>query len=258
MSNQIQQRDRYDSTRQAWDDIWAGGSVERELNAALSDRSQHTQRIYEAYLPKDDIILEAGSGLSSVLILLRRRGYRVVGLDYAASALRLSHRYDPTLQLFVGDVHKLPHAEDSLGAYLSFGVLEHFEHGMQPALHEAYRVLKPGGVLVLTIPYPNIVHRLVEWRRRRGGGSVLNDDDFYESTYTRRQLEQNVTGVGFRIERVEPTSHSFTLWGLGGLFRQSGYYETSLIAEVLGGLFRHVLPWAFNFTTLVIARKPEK
>jgi hypothetical protein len=40
------------------------------------------------------------------------------------------------------------------------------------------------------------------------------------------------------------------------MFRRSGYYETSALAEILGGLLRWVLPWAFNFTTLVIARKP--
>jgi SAM-dependent methyltransferase len=251
-----QQGERYDSTRQAWDEIWANGSVERELKAALSARSQHTQRIYEAYLPKGAPILEAGSGLSSVLILLRERGYNVLGMDYSISALRLSLAYDPTLQLYAGDVHKLPHADNELGAYLSFGVLEHFEHGMGPALCEAYRVLKPGGILVLTIPYPNIVHRLVEWKRRLRGVSTLNDDDFYESTYTRWQLEAAVTEAGFKVLTIVPTSHSFTLWGLGGPFRNPGYYETSPLAERLGAVLRILLPWAFNFTTLVVAQKP--
>jgi SAM-dependent methyltransferase len=249
---------RYDTTRAAWDEIWAGGSVERELEVARSARSQHTQRIYEAYLPRNEIILEAGSGLSSVLILLRERGYNVVGMDYAASALRLSHQYDPTLNLFIGDVHALSHAENSLGAYLSFGVLEHFEHGMKPALREAYRTLKPGGILVLTIPYPNVVHRFVAWRRRQKGVSILNDDDFYESTYTRQQLQANVTEAGFSVIRMLPTSHSFTLWGIGGLFRNSGYYQTNTLAEGLGAVLRRLLPWAFNFMTLVIAQKPEK
>ena len=56
--------------------------------------------------------------------------------------------------------------------------------------------------------------------------------------------------------RAIPTSHSYTLWGLGGVFRAPGYYQTSALAESLGKLLRVVLPWAFNFTTLIIARKP--
>jgi hypothetical protein len=45
------------------------------------------------------------------------------------------------------------------------------------------------------------------------------------------------------------------LWGLGGLFRAAGYYRTSRWAEAAGGVLRWLLPWAFNFSTLIIARK---
>ncbi|RMF77176.1 MAG: class I SAM-dependent methyltransferase [Chloroflexi bacterium] len=249
-----QQSSRYDSTRRAWEQIWDSASVAIELEAVQYTRSIKTIERYLPYLPHDDVILEAGSGLSAVVITLRRMGYNVVGMDYAVNALYISREFDETLPLFAGDVHALPHADHSIGAYLSFGVLEHFEHGMQPALREAYRVLKPGGTLVLTIPYPNIVHRLVQWRRR-GTQSTLTDDDFYESTYTKDALVENVTAVGFEIKIVVPTSHSFTWWGLGGPFRGKGYYETSALAEALGNLTRIVLPWAFNFTTLLVAQK---
>jgi SAM-dependent methyltransferase len=247
---------RYDSTRQAWEQIWDTASVERELEEIKYSRAQETLQIYLAYINKSGMHLEAGSGLSAVVITLRKMGYNVFGLDYAENALHTSHAYDASLPLLVGDVHMLPHATNSLDGYLSFGVLEHFEHGMQPALTEAFRVLKPGGVLILTIPYPNVVNRFVAWRRKRQGVTVLNDDDFYESTYTREALSQNVTGVGFKLEKVVPTSHSYTLWGLGGPFRAKGYYQTSRLAEALGNLLEIFLPWAFNFSTLVIARKP--
>ena len=56
--------------------------------------------------------------------------------------------------------------------------------------------------------------------------------------------------------RAIPTSHSYTLWGLGGVFRTPGYYQTSALAEWLGKALCIALPWAFNFSTLMIARKP--
>ncbi|MCA9903172.1 MAG: class I SAM-dependent methyltransferase, partial [Anaerolineae bacterium] len=237
-------------------DIWESASIEIELEAIGYDRSQATLRAYLPYLPKDVPILEAGSGLSAVVITLRQMGYRIQGLDYAINALRTSRRHDGALALVNGDVHALPYAENSLGAYLSFGVLEHFEHGMQPALIEAFRVLMPKGVLILTIPYPNVVNGLVGWRRKQAGIGRLNDDDFYESTYTRDRLTSEVKQAGFHIEQVLPTSHSYTLWGLGGVFRAPGYYRTSKLADRLGDLLKVVTPWAFNFSTLVIARKP--
>lgn len=247
---------RYDSTRKAWEDIWDQASVEQELQTETYARAQETMRGYTPYLPKDQLILEAGSGLSAALITLQRMGFRVTGLDYAENALRISRGYDPTLVLAAGDVHALPYADDSFGAYLSFGVLEHFESGMAQPLAEAYRVLAHGGVLVLTIPYPNLINRFVAWRRRSRGVSVLNDDEFFESTYTRARLEANVRNAGFEVVRTIPTSHSYTLWGLGGVFRAPGYYRTSVLAEGLGKALRAVLPWAFNFTTLIIGRKP--
>jgi SAM-dependent methyltransferase len=252
-----QSPDRYDSTRHAWEDIWQGASVEIELEAVQYPRSLETINAYAPYLPKDAPLLEAGSGLSAVVITLRKLGYNVIGLDYAENALHISRQYDATLPLLSGDVHALPFADNSLGAYLSFGVLEHFEHGMGPALDEAFRILRPGGILVLTIPYPNVAHELVALRKRLSGKSVLNDENFYESTYTRAALTGAVRTAGFEILRAEPTSHAFTLWGLGGPFRADGYYRTTPLAERIGGLSRAVLPWLLNFMTLIVARKPE-
>lgn len=247
---------RYDSTRQAWQDIWDSASVERELELLKSKRARQALSLWTEYLPREGIILEAGSGLSATVITLRRMGYNLIGLDYAINALRVSRHYDSTLPLLAGDVHALPYATNSLAGYLSFGVLEHFEHGMMPALAEAFRVLKPGGIMILTIPYPNVVHRFVEWRRKRAGVSVLNDDQFYESTYTHQALSANVKNAGFEVARIEPTSHAYTLWGVSTIFRGKGYYETSLLADALGSILRVALPWAFNFSTMVIARKP--
>lgn len=249
---------RYDSTRTAWEHIWQSANIQVELDAVQSKRSMQTINAYLPYLPKDAPLLEAGSGLSAVVITLREWGYNVVGLDYAMNALIESHKHDASLPLVAGDVHKLPFNDNSLGAYLSFGVLEHFEHGMLPALNEAYRVLQPDGVLVLTIPYPNVVYRLVQLKRQLNGESALTDDEFYESTYTQRQLIDNCETAGFRVMLAEPTSHAFTLWGLGGPFQGSGYYETTPLADMLGDFAAQAMPWAFNFMTLIVARKIAK
>ncbi|MCY3779645.1 MAG: methyltransferase domain-containing protein [Chloroflexi bacterium] len=247
--------DRYASTRKSWENIWDKASIEAELEAAGYARAQETIRAYLPFLSKADAHLEAGSGLSAIVITLRNLGYDVHGLDYAVNALRASHRHDDSLPLAAGDVHQLPYRDNCFGSYLSFGVLEHFEHGMLPALKEAYRVVKPGGVVVLTIPYPNLIYKLVQYRRKRARAGPLADDSFYESAYTRQQLTEIVTEAGFKVELCEAASHAFTLWGLGGLFRASGYYKTSQLADCAGSLLKRILPWPFNFSTLIIARK---
>lgn len=250
--------DLYDRTRQSWEDIWQDASVEFELDVMEQERTYETLGVYPAYLPKDEVILEAGCGLATVIMKLRDMGFRVIGLDYAERALQTAYRYDPSLALQAGDVHALPYAGESVGGYLSFGVLEHFEHGVGPALREANRVLTMGGTLVLTIPYPNVVHRVVHLKRRLLGQSQLTDDDFFESAYTQRQLIAELKATGFQPVLVRPTSHSFTLWGLGGPFQGEGYYRTSPLADRLGRWLRWLFPWAFNFTTLLVARKVRR
>jgi SAM-dependent methyltransferase len=176
-------------------------------------------------------------------------------MDYAEQALHTLHNYDPTFNTQVGDVHALPYRDGSLHGYLSFGVLEHFEQGMGPALKEANRVLATGGILVLTIPYPNVIHNLVHLKRRLLKQHELTDEDFYESAYTQHDLKRELEQTGFEVLLVRPTAHNYTLWGLGGPFRKKGYYKTSWLANTLGEVLRVILPWPFNFTTIIIGRK---
>jgi SAM-dependent methyltransferase len=249
--------DLYERTRQSWEDIWKQkSSIADELDVLKQPRTRDQFNLFPLYLSRDGYILEAGSGLGATMVVLREQGFKLIGLDYAEQALQQSRAHDPTLPLQVGDVHALPYADNSLFGYLSFGVFEHFAHGMLPALREAYRVLVPGGTLVLTIPYPNLVHLGVRTRRKLMRQSVLTDDDFYESTYRRVDLERALETVGFEVVLAKPTSHSFTFWGLGGPFRAAGYYRTSALAELMGRITKAILPWAFNYTTMIIGRKP--
>lgn len=246
---------RYTSTREAWEDIWQSASVEAELEAIEQPRAYEALAVYAGYLDREGLILEAGCGLGAVLFKLRALGFNVIGLDYAENALHTIHAYDPTLALQTGDVHALPYRDNSLHGYLSFGVLEHFEHGLLPALIEANRVLVPGGTLVLTIPYPNVVYRLVQLKRRLLRQGALTDDEFYESAYTQHQLVAALQEAGFDVVLVRPMSHSYTLRGLGGPFKARGYYRTTRLADALGAALRVVLPWPFNFSTMLIGRK---
>lgn len=246
--------DRYESTRNAWEDIWASANVETELQTAHYPRAKRLMAEYLPYLPKDKPILEAGSGLGAMVITLRQLAYPVIGIDYALNALRTTAAYDPLTPLSAADVHALPFADNSLGAILSFGVLEHFEQGMQAALQESYRVLARGSVLVLTIPYPNLIWRLAQWRRERQGRSLI-DEDFYESTYGRDALLAQVTQAGFAVVKAVPTGEDYTLWSLHPMFRAQGYYQTNALAEFGGAVLRRIAGWSFSHMTLVVARK---
>jgi SAM-dependent methyltransferase len=249
----------YEQTRQAWRDIWTESDFDRELETRSYRRAQELIDSYLPYLDRSTPTLEAGCGLGQVVYYLRERGYPAIGIDYAPEALRPTLARYPDLPLHMGDVHHLPYRANSFGGYLSFGVVEHFEEGPTPTLAEAYRVLRSGGALVLTVPHPNFVewlrdsvNRMFPARLERLGPRA----HYYERTYSHSQLAQLVIDLGFRLRCVKPLAHSYTFFGLGGVFRKAGYYETSALAEFAGGIGRALLPWNTAFASLIIATKP--
>lgn len=247
----------YQKTRQAWRDIWIGTEFDKELRSLEYKRSQEILNVYLPFLSTQKTTLEAGCGPAHVVHYLQQKGFPTIGLDYAPEALSFTHQNFPELRLHLGDVHSLPYPENTFGAYLSFGVLEHFEHGPSLALSEAYRVLAPNGILVLTIPHPQITESIYQfWRSFKRVKQQRSA--YYERTYSHNELAHFVTDVGFTIERLQPVGHSYTWYGLHSIFRkQDGYYETSRFAELIGALSRRLMPWSTAFHTLVIARKPH-
>ncbi len=245
----------YAKTRQAWRDIWIGTEFDRELRSLEYPRSRELLDSYMPYLDKSAPTLEAGCGPGHIVYYLRERGYPTIGLDYAPEALAFTHARLPDLPLCVGDVHALPYPANSLGAVLSFGVVEHFEHGPIPALSEAFRVLKTGGVLVLTVPHPQFVEHLYVLRQRVAPTAEPRAG-YYERTYTHGELADLVRKTGFTVELIKPIGHSYTFHGLHPIFRRAGtYYETSALAETAAAFSRRIIPWFAAFETLIVARK---
>lgn len=241
-----------DTTRRAWEDIWRASDLACEHATGGYARAS---AIRARYLPllSGGLTLEAGCGVGTELVALAASGRRVIGVDYALPGLAALHTAQPYQHVAAADVHRLPFGDGSFTAYLSFGVLEHFEHGPLPALREALRVLRPGGVLVATVPAPSLAWRAVRLRRRWLGGAPAAG--YYETTYRLDEIRAAVGAVGFTAVTAAPIDHAFTLWGLGWPFRGAGHYVTSSLAEALGRVAALLAPRALAFATMVTARK---
>jgi SAM-dependent methyltransferase len=142
-----------------WDGMWTTRTIEQELEAC--ELETPARDLFLACIPKGGRIIDAGCGFGKWVIYLKRQGYDIVGIDNNELAIGKLKDYDSSLQVERGDILDIHYPDRSFDAYISMGVVEHFEDGPIPALKEAYRILKPGGLIFVSVPTVNTIRKLV-------------------------------------------------------------------------------------------------
>jgi len=90
--------------------------------------------------------IAAGTGTSAAAIA--KSGAEVTALDFSAGMVEVGRKRQPQLEFIVGDAEQLPFGDDQFDAVtISFGLRN--VNRPKVALSEMYRVLKPGGRLVI-------------------------------------------------------------------------------------------------------------
>jgi SAM-dependent methyltransferase len=184
-----------------WSEHWGGHTVNELL--AIAAVSPLTSLITEA-LPREGVVLEAGCGLGQYVMLLRQRGWRAAGVDGSVTALATARR-TAAVPLAASDLRALAIRSGALAAYVSLGVVEHDPDGPDAILAEAHRVLAPGGVLVVSVPYLNGARRLgAPWIRRRARAVAAAGGAFYQYAFSRRELVAALHRQGFVAQAAHP------------------------------------------------------
>jgi SAM-dependent methyltransferase len=116
-------------------------------------------------------ILDVGCGLGLYVQRFRAFSTEVHGIDIDPEKVREASQSLPNIQ--EGSAQALPYPNESFDLVLSHEVLEHVPDDVQ-AVHEAYRVLRRGGHLVVFAPnryYPFETHGIY-WRGRYHYGNI--------------------------------------------------------------------------------------
>jgi len=94
-------------------------------------------------------VLDIACGTGTSTAALAKRGATVIGLDFSAGMIAEAKRKRPKLQFVEGDAQDLPFGGEEFDAVtISFGLRN--VKDPHRALSEMYRVLKPGGRVVVT------------------------------------------------------------------------------------------------------------
>jgi len=178
-----------------WEEHW-GNLSDEQLRHVLRPTRRVSPMVGQLLklLPKDGPILEAGCGTRIYVRRLTNRGYSTIGLDFATETLKRSLDVCPELTLVAGDVFQLPFSDDSLSGYVSLGVVEHFPGGPGEILKEAVRVLRPGGVACVSVPYTNPMRDKMETVSEETAKRI--GLVFYQYYFTQRDFEAELRASG--------------------------------------------------------------
>jgi 2-polyprenyl-3-methyl-5-hydroxy-6-metoxy-1,4-benzoquinol methylase len=158
-------------------------------------------------------ILDVGCATGDFLKVARNRGWQVIGADPSAARAQVEAA---GIELVGTNVHDVDVKEGTLDAITFWDVLEHVTNPVAD-LAQARRLLRPEGVLALTVPdAANFVAR-VSGRRWFGFKTAGEHLQFFSHTSLRLALQH----AGVAIRAVEPTSWSCTF---GFLADRAGLY----------------------------------
>jgi SAM-dependent methyltransferase len=134
-------------------------------------------------------ILDCGCGTGANVHWLQNYG-EAFGFDLTWNGLALGHAMGRT-RLARASIAAIPFPDACVDLATSFDVFQCLPDPVESAaIREMYRVLKPGGSIVLNVAALDLL---------RGGHSTLSEE---VRRYTPARLRHVVEGAGFRVERL--------------------------------------------------------
>jgi ubiquinone/menaquinone biosynthesis C-methylase UbiE len=161
-------------------------------------------------------ILDCGCGTGHNLTVLRRHG-RAIGIDLTWTGLVFARKRGERAVAQASATH-LPFEQESFDVVTSFDVIYALDDQQESmALQEMFRVLKPGGHLILNVAALDLL---------KGNHSVLGGE---VRRYTRPMLAERLERAGFTIRRLTYTNASIlpVVAGVRLAQRLSGYRQST-------------------------------
>ncbi len=187
-------------------------------------------------------VLDCGCGMGFYLMVMSRLwNLELVGLDTDPERLRWAKEHGIEAELIEGDAQRLPLEDSSFDAVLMTEVLEHLFDD-DAALREVLRVLRPGGVLALSVPharYPiawdpiNFVWTCLGGAPIRHG-PIVGIWTNHERLYDAPALAERITSSGLELEVLQESTHAcfpfmhFLVYGIGKPLIEHGMVPNGL------------------------------
>jgi len=193
-----------DNSLEYWAQFWEHQRDNATFDSYFKSYNQvHEQallRLFTKHLPKDGIILDAGCGSGQWMHVLDSLGYTVEGIDFAPASIEFIHAQAPHLTVRVASTTRTGYPDSSLSAFLSLAVVGRKKSDLRDVAQEAQRVLQPGGIFFITIPYQNPLRQLKRGLGLYRGAKLAA----WRYAFTLSEIRRDLARHGFVIEKAAP------------------------------------------------------
>jgi len=140
-------------------------------------------------------ICDLGCGPGQIARYLHRQGAQALGVDLSPGMIAEARRLNPDIHFHEGNMLSLPEADNAWGGIAAFYCIIHIpREQVVDALREMKRVLKPGGVLLLTFHIGEEVKHVEKWWEK----PVNLDFAFYQPA----EMETWLKEAGLELEET--------------------------------------------------------
>jgi SAM-dependent methyltransferase len=138
---------------------------------------------------------DIGCGPGHVARYLHERGVKICGVDISTEMVERACRLTPGVEFRQGDMMALDVPDEAWAGIVAFYSVIHIPRmDVVHALRELRRVLRPGGLLLLSFHIGDNTIHLDEWWEHQ----VCIDFFFFQSA----EMESYLTSAGFEIEEI--------------------------------------------------------
>jgi len=207
---------------------------------------KRVRTIFDWIQPTDDkTVLDCGCGRGFYLNMIRAvSACRLYGLELEAEIIqkaRANLAGLPGITLTQASIYQQPYADNSFDGVILSEVLEHIDDEIG-GLREILRVLKPGGVLAITVPNANYpfwwdpINKTLEtlFNRPIRSGPLAGIWANHVRLYTAERLREVVLAAGFIVEEERAFTHHCmpfihnVVYGLGKPLLEGGFLPPSM------------------------------
>ncbi len=246
---------------EVWTKWWKGLTPESEIR--MWDYYGLRQWITK-FTPRYGKVIEAGCGLGRYNFYFSRMGIEMEGVDFSEPTITFLNEWKKKngfdTSFVVGDVLALPYEDNSLSGYISLGVVEHFVEGPHKPLQEAFRVLRPGGIAIISTPsvswntFLNRSKRNIKNLVKKLIGRKDPPQPFFQHEYRPDTLKKFISDTGLMVTSYGGADILFSF------FERSGYDPESIkpgkLANTISNKFEKSGLRNIGAQSIVIAVKP--